>query len=143
MDNHSVYDAKAYKLGRLFQELESLQFQAVQSNSTLSDQHFATASTYPLAVFSQLISKSKHHIAKLGPKGYYQDKVITRLISEIGPYPERLNLKERSEFILGYHDAREEMFSRIEKAKGKNYLAEDMDENNNENNNEVYISAQF
>lgn len=147
MDNHSVYDAKAYKLGRLFQELESLQFQAIQPNNPLSDQHFATASTYPLAVFSQLISMSKHYLAKLGPKGHSQDKVITKLISEIGAYPERLSLKERSEFILGYHDAREEMFSRIEKAKNKIYLADNIDENNNdinnENNNEVYISAQF
>lgn len=133
MEATSIEESKAYHLGRLFQELESLQNRAVNPNKSLSDSFFRLASTYPQTSFVNLLQMSRHHIDKLrssadpraAKTGYYIDEQISALMSVIGEIPERLSIQEQAQFMVGYYSARNEMFERISKSRADKSASSD------------------
>lgn len=95
-------ESKAYLCGRLFALICQLQFKAQgQVNSSIRDRFFASASSNPSRAMSILLTKYVPVYQKK-TKGAYT-KSITEIASRIKHFPEKLTLKERGEFALGYY----------------------------------------
>lgn len=97
-------ESKAYLCGRLFALICQLQYKAhdgKEVNSSIKDRFFASASSNPSRAMSILLTKYVP-IYQKKTKGAYT-KAITDIVSRIGHFPEKLTLKERGEFALGYY----------------------------------------
>lgn len=103
-----------YRLGRLFATLEKIQEEANPNiNTTIRDRFYSSASTCPVAVFSQLLRLKNHHIPKLdtGRKIYFE-KLIGEIKCELSEYPPHLALNEQAFFSLGYYHQRQDFFTK-------------------------------
>lgn len=104
-----------YLLGRLFSLLEKAQEDANPGiNATIRDRYFSSASTSPGSVFPILLKLAQHHIAK-AEYGRYTDKRIEEIVSCIDRFPAYLNLDEQGQFVLGYYQQRQALFTKNEK----------------------------
>lgn len=97
----------AYRLGRLFAVLESLQQGAVGPKATIRDRYWGSASTTPCFVFPQLLSLATSHLGKLeGEKpglARWFEKQIGEITSGLPPsLPAHLSLVEQGRFAIGY-----------------------------------------
>ena len=111
-----------YRLGRLFAVLERIQEEANPGiNSTIRDRFYGSASTNPVAVFSQLLKLKNHHLAKLKNVGQKinHEKLIGEIMSEISNFPAHLNFQDQAYFSIGYYHQRQDFFT-SKKSKNEN-----------------------
>ena len=106
---------EGYLLGRLFALLEKAQEDANPGiNSTIRDRYFGAASASPGSVFPILLRLAQHHISK-AEYGRYTDKRIEDVISGIDRFPAHLTLEEQGQFVLGYYQQRQALFTKSDK----------------------------
>lgn len=103
----------AYRLGRLFAVLESIQQAALPGlNATIKDRYFAAASATPARVFPLLVKTATHHLSNLrkGDKGglaHHFEAQLGEIWSGLeAELPRSLNLEEQGRFIAGYYHQR-------------------------------------
>lgn len=99
----------AYRLGRLFAILESLQYAAVRPQATIKDRYFGSASATPGNVFPALLRNAQHHISKAG----WGDQSIQEVLDGVDGFPAHLDMKEQGLFVLGYYHQRKQTFDEI------------------------------
>jgi len=112
-----------YRMGRLFAALEKIQEEANPGiNTTIKDRFYGSASSSPVAVFSQLLKLKNHHLPKLSPgRKTYFEKLIGEIMSEISTFPANLALNEQAYFSVGYYHQRQDFFtSKTDKSEIKN-----------------------
>lgn len=102
-----------YRMGRLFAVLEKIQEEANPGiNTTIRDRFYGTASSSPVAVFSQLLKLKNHHMHKLEPgRKIFFEKLIAEVISELSSFPSHLPLNEQAYFSVGYYHQRQDFFT--------------------------------
>ena len=103
----------AYRLGRLFAVLESIQTAALPGlNATIKDRYFAAASATPARVFPLLVKTATHHLSNMrkGDKGglaHHFEAEMGEIWSGLeADLPRSLNLEEQGRFIAGYYHQR-------------------------------------
>jgi CRISPR-associated protein Csd1 len=106
----------AYRMGRLFAVLESIQRQALGEdiNATIRDRYWGAASATPALVFPMLIRNAQNHLAKIrkddpGKKhlAEFFDWQIRDIEHGMPTYWERnLNLQDQGRFAIGYYHQR-------------------------------------
>ena len=104
----------AYRLGRLFAELEKTQEDAQPGiNATIKDRYFGAASATPGSVFPRLIRLSQHHLGKL-EKGArtYHEKRIQEIASGLDDFATHLSLRDQGLFAIGYYHQRQDIFTK-------------------------------
>lgn len=103
-----------YRLGRLFATLEKIQEEANPGiNTTIRDRFYSSASTSPVAVFSQLLRLKNHHVPKIETRRkIYFEKLIGEITLELQEYPPHLPLNDQAYFSLGYYHQRHDFFTR-------------------------------
>jgi len=105
----------AYRLGRLFAVMEKMQQNAINSDSTIKDRYYTSASTRPASVFPVLFSLSNHHASKLGNKSIYLEKLKGEILEPLnGSIPKTFSLEEQGLFALGYYQQKQELFKKKE-----------------------------
>ncbi|NPV91073.1 MAG: type I-C CRISPR-associated protein Cas8c/Csd1 [Firmicutes bacterium] len=103
-----------YMLGRLFALLEKAQQDASPGiNATIRDRYFGAASATPGSVFPILMRLAQHHISK-AEYGRKTDKRIEEVIAGIERFPAHLSLEEQGEFVLGYYQQRQALYTKKE-----------------------------
>ncbi|GAA0307755.1 type I-C CRISPR-associated protein Cas8c/Csd1 [Rhodovulum strictum] len=100
----------AYRLGRLFAVLESIQQAALPGlNATIRDRYFAAASATPARVFPLLVKTATHHLANLrkGDKGglaHWFDEQMGEIMSGLASdLAGSLTLEDQGRFVVGYY----------------------------------------
>jgi CRISPR-associated protein Csd1 len=106
----------AYRLGRLFAELEKTQEDAARPrmiNATIKDRYFGAASATPSSVFPRLIRLSQHHLGKL-EKGErtYHEKRIQEITCGLDDFASHLSLRDQGLFAIGYYHQRHDIFTK-------------------------------
>ncbi|MGY6277155.1 type I-C CRISPR-associated protein Cas8c/Csd1 [Methylomonas sp. MgM2] len=106
----------AYRMGRLFAVLESIQKQALGNdiNATIRDRYWGAASATPALVFPSLMRNAMNHLAKIRKddveKRYlasFFDGQIKEIQDGMPSYwPRNLNLQEQGRFAIGYYQQR-------------------------------------
>lgn len=106
----------AYRMGRLFAVLESIQRQALGNdiNATIRDRYWGAASATPALVFPSLMRNAMNHLAKIRKdeqeKRYlasFFDWQIKAIQDGMPTYwPRNLNLQEQGRFAIGYYQQR-------------------------------------
>ncbi|MEI6544950.1 MAG: type I-C CRISPR-associated protein Cas8c/Csd1 [Methylococcales bacterium] len=112
----------AYRMGRLFAVLESIQQEALgkEINATIRDRYWGAASATPALVFPMLERNMMNHLAKVRKESKIENRKITgqELANffdwQIGQikegmdtlYPKNLNLEEQGRFAIGYYHQR-------------------------------------
>lgn len=110
------HESQAYQIGRLFATLEYVQYKALgQTNATITDRFFKSASTTPRDVFGNLIGNAQAHLSKIrkqeGDKAYNGvQKQIGSIMGRISEFPATLSPEKQALFSLGYYHQREERF---------------------------------
>ncbi|MDE0152665.1 MAG: type I-C CRISPR-associated protein Cas8c/Csd1 [Gammaproteobacteria bacterium] len=114
----------AYRLGRLFAVLESVQSSALPGlNATIKDRYFSSASATPARVFPLLVKNSTHHLALLkkrddGRLGHWFEKEMGKIWLGLDmDMPRALNLEDQGRFIVGYYHQR---WTKTDKNESKN-----------------------
>ena len=105
-----------YRLGRLFAVLEKAQQDALPGlNSTIRDRFYSSASATPRAVFGRLLRTYQHHLGKLdiGAK-IVREKQTQEILATMSDFPAHLNLRDQSQFALGYYHQRKDFFTKKE-----------------------------
>ncbi len=104
----------AYRLGRLFAELEKTQEDAQPGiNATIKDRYFGAASATPGSVFPRLIRLNQHHLGKLETsKKIYHEKRIQEIASGLDCFASHLSLRDQGLFAIGYYHQRQDIFTR-------------------------------
>lgn len=105
-----------YLLGRLFAVLEKTQQDALPGiNTTIRDRFYASASATPRSVFGRLLRTYQHHLEKLdtGAK-IHREKLTQEILSPLNDFPAHLNLRDQSQFALGYYHQRKSFFTKKE-----------------------------
>ena len=104
------HDHPAYLLGRAFSLYDRLQFAALgETNATLKDRYYGSASATPVIVFPLLARGSIHHLGSLRKKGsgglaHWYEQEIAGVLTKLGPeFPRVLALEEQGRFALGYY----------------------------------------
>lgn len=110
---------KAYLCGRLFAVLERIQEVQVDGslNSTIKDKYFASAASKPAIVFPKLIMLSQNHLKRIKAKKeswyIFYDKNIGEIIDKMDDrFPDTLLLADQGEFIIGYYQQRQDLFTK-------------------------------
>lgn len=107
-DNHEP----AYLCGRLFAELEAAQYAALgDTNTTIRDRYFGTASTAPKIVFPSLLRGTQNHLGKLRKekRGAFVaiDARIEGIVAALpAGFPATLDLGRQGLFYVGYYHQR-------------------------------------
>jgi CRISPR-associated protein Csd1 len=99
----------AYRLGRLFAVLESLQYAAVRPQATIKDRFFGSASATPANVFPTLLRNAQHHIGKVN----WGDQAIQEILDAVDAFPVHLDMQAQGRFALGYYHQRKQTFDNI------------------------------
>ncbi|WP_415519743.1 MAG: type I-C CRISPR-associated protein Cas8c/Csd1 [Desulfovibrio aminophilus] len=99
----------AYRLGRLFAVLESLQYQAIKPQATIKDRFFGSASATPANVFPTLLHNAQHHIGKVG----WGDQPIQEILDAVDEFPAHLDMQAQGLFSIGYYHQRKQIFDDI------------------------------
>ncbi len=99
----------AYRLGRLFAVLESIQQAALPGlNATIKDRYFAAAAATPVRVFPVLVKTAQHHLGNLrrdkGGLGHWFEGEMGEIFAGLPPdLPRALNLEDQGRFVVGYY----------------------------------------
>lgn len=100
----------AYRLGRLFAVLESIQRKALGDgiNATIRDRYWGAASATPASIFPMLIRNSANHLGKVrkeNPKlSSFFDWQIVDIEQGLGTsWPKSLNMNDQGRFAIGYY----------------------------------------
>lgn len=107
----------AYRLGRLFAVLESIQEASAggpgKLNATIRDRYYGAASSTPVAVFTTLLRLKNAHLKKL-PVSLAQwfEKLLGEVLAPVQEFPGHLALPDQGRFALGYYHQRQDFFSR-------------------------------
>lgn len=103
----------AYRLGRLFAELEKAQQDAIHGiDATIRDRYYSAASATPSVVFPRLIRLNQHHLGKLTPGSrIYRDKRIQEIVSAMTDFPSQLNLVDQGLFAIGYYHQKLDIYT--------------------------------
>jgi CRISPR-associated protein Csd1 len=105
----------AYLCGRLFAVLEKIQQDSTENklDKTIKDAYFASAMSTPATIFSRLIKLSQHHLAKVSDaQRIYYNKLMGSILSDLTAFPNRLDLTEQSNFIIGYYQQNEALYTK-------------------------------
>ena len=109
----------AYRCGRLFAILEKAQADSlgVELNTTIKDRYFASACATPGLVFPRLFRLNTHHLAKLetGQKIFYE-RLISSAMTAPFDFPRQFGLVEQGQFVIGYFQQRQNLYTKREKA---------------------------
>jgi len=95
----------AYRMGRLFAVLESIQKAASPKlNATIRDRYYSAASSTPVAVFTTLLRLKNAHLKKL-PVGLsiWFEKLLAEILNDVAEFPRQLSLPDQGLFALGYY----------------------------------------
>lgn len=100
----------AYRLGRLFAVLESIQRKALGDgiNATIRDRYWGAASATPASIIPMLIRNSANHLGKVrkeNPRlsGFF-DWQIGDIEQGLGTsWPKSLNMNDQGRFAIGYY----------------------------------------
>lgn len=110
----------AYRLGRLFAVLESVQRAALgKVNATIRDRYYGAASATPASVFPVLLRTTGHHISNLRKDGkaglaHWFEKEIGEIVGGLdAQFPRNLRIEDQGRFAVGYYHQR---FTRREDA---------------------------
>lgn len=115
----------AYRLGRLFSVLESVQKKAINPTSTIRDRYYGAASSTPAAVFATLLRLKNHHLSKLDEReAKYFERLIGDIMDGLEDFPKHLVLQDQGRFALGYYHQRnyrkpESVVTQIESTEGE------------------------
>jgi CRISPR-associated protein Csd1 len=113
----------AYRCGRLFALLEKTQSDSAggELNSTIKDRYFSSASATPALVFPRLFRLSNHHLAKLpiGQKIFYERQMSSAMAAPFA-FPRQFSLADQGQFIVGYFQQRQDLYTKNEKAPEEN-----------------------
>lgn len=103
----------AYRLGRLFAVLESIQIEAHERklNKTIRDSYFGSASATPRAIFPKLIQNTQYNLRKIAQNNKpnlakYFDRQIGEIVEVFEPnigFEAHLSLVDQGMFALGYY----------------------------------------
>ena len=103
----------AYRLGRMFAVLESIQQAALPGlNATIRDRYFASASATPARIFPQLTKNATHHLSLLrkgdsGGLAHWLDREMGDIWGGLeADLPRALNLEDQGRFVAGYYHQR-------------------------------------
>ena len=101
----------AYRLGRLFSVLESIQEASAggpgKLNSTIRDRYYSAASSTPVAVFTTLLRLKNAHLKKLNPGlAQWFEKQLCEVLAPVAEFPAHLSLPDQGRFALGYYHQR-------------------------------------
>lgn len=106
----------AYRMGRLFAVLESIQKKALgdKINATIRDRYWGAASATPALVFPMLIRNAQNHLAKIrkddsSPKnlaGFFDWQIRDIEHGMPTSWPRHLNLQDQGRFAIGYYHQR-------------------------------------
>jgi len=109
MSLDTTQTSSGYQLGRLFACLEKIQKEAQgETNTTIRERYYSSASTSPRTVFPILMRLKNHHLAKIEKKGIVVDfekrlsEIIGKINAKIG-FPAHLNINEQGYFAIGYY----------------------------------------
>ncbi len=101
---------EAYLCGRLFAELEEIEYVAMgKISNDIVDRYFGTASSAPAAIFGSLLRRAQPHLSKLAKQKsgafYRLDEQLQDILSrfEQKTFPHALSLLEQGRFALGYY----------------------------------------
>lgn len=109
-----------YVLGRIFALLEWIQEMTNSGiNTTIRDRYFNSASATPAVVFPTLLKLDMSHMNKLkkDPESMKRsfarrrEEELTDLLGKIKEFPNRLDLEQQGQFILGYYHQRQARFN--------------------------------
>lgn len=101
--------SSAYRLGRLFAELENVQKAALGSvNASIKDRFFGAASATPASVFPVLLRNTQHHLSRLKKDKPGLAHVMEKEISEIidgldSQFSRSLRIEDQGRFAIGYY----------------------------------------
>lgn len=106
----------AYRMGRLFAVLESIQKQALGKdiNATIRDRYWGAASATPALVFPVLIRNAQNHLAKIRKDdpnkkhlaGFFDWQIRDIEHGMPTSWPRNLNLQDQGRFAIGYYHQR-------------------------------------
>jgi CRISPR-associated protein Csd1 len=118
LDKHST--DIAYRCGRLFAVLESIQRAALGKNinAGIRERFFTSASTTPATAFGRLMKMSQHHLSKVRTEkpglAVVLDKELQALCAEIPNFPAIFTLEDQGRFALGYYHQKQEQYGKSE-----------------------------
>ena len=109
---------EAYLLGRLFAVLERAQSGALgETNATIKDRYFSSASSTPSRVFSALIKNGANHFAKLRKENPGLCTILEKEMDAIfdsfefgESFPKRLDAEDQGAFYIGYYQERADLW---------------------------------
>ena len=109
---------EAYLLGRLFAVLERAQSAALgETNATIKDRFFSSASSTPSRVFPALIKNGANHFAKLRKEKMGLCTILEKEMDSIfdgfqfgNSFPKRLDSEEQGAFYIGYYQERADLW---------------------------------
>ena len=100
----------AYRLGRLFAVLESIQRKALGDgiNATIRDRYWGAASATPASIFPMLIRNSANHLGKIRKENPKLSSFFDWQIGDIEQglstsWPKSLNMNDQGRFAIGYY----------------------------------------
>ncbi len=109
-----------YRLGRLFAVLEKIQQDALgNTNTTITDRFYSTASSSPRTVFPQLIRLSQHHLAKI-KSGIWYSSLMEEILEGVNEFPAFLDLENQGFFALGYYHQKRDLYTKNNKEESIN-----------------------
>ncbi len=111
-----------YLLGRAFRIIEATQRRALPAQDVIRRSWMDAAMTRPLTTYPTLEKKFAHYVSKLRAEmprlANKNERLLDSTLGRIDALPRTLNVQERAEWILGYHQEAEELFQKKE-AKGE------------------------
>ncbi len=123
--------APAYLCGRLLAVLDAVQYAALrQTNATVVDKFYGTASSAPGSVFGTLLGNAQPHLARLRKErpGVYRalERRMEEVLDQLHVFPKTLTLPDQGLFALGYYHQRaaDRRAAREAKERGQADVAE-------------------
>ncbi len=101
----------AYLCGRLLAELNEIQRQALgQTNATVIDKFYGSASSAPASVFGNLLDNAQNHLSKLRKSreaaAIALDARLMEIMDGLNEFPRTLTMPEQAMFALGFYHQR-------------------------------------
>ncbi|TEU30168.1 type I-C CRISPR-associated protein Cas8c/Csd1 [Alkanindiges illinoisensis] len=134
----------AYRLGRLFAVLESIQRKALGDsvNATIRDRYWGAASATPASIFPMLLRNAANHLGKIRKENPGLSSFFDWQIGDIEQglstsWPKSLNMNDQGRFAIGYyHQKWTKTIKTKEGEEVKNEMAESLPVNDGMNNTE-------
>lgn len=119
----------AYLCGRLLCLLESVQRAALgETNTTVVDRYYGTASSAPATVFGRLLRGARPHLAKLRQENpgacARLEGALDEVCDGLSAFPTTLSLEKQGLFALGYYHQRAADIAAARAAKAAKVAAE-------------------